>query len=176
MGSCPASFAPVSRSWRGGRTASPSCGACCGGADAQLTRRASVPQDARRGIPMTVALDGEHLELEAVRAVARGERVELTRAGRQRLLRAASALESAVGRGEALYGINTGFGPFARTRIDSTQIETLQANLIRSHSVGYGDALAVDVVRAMLVLRAHSLARGYSGVGPQLVEALVALL
>lgn len=123
-----------------------------------------------------VGIDGEHLSLGAVRAVAAGARVQLLPAARAKLERAAAALATAVGRGEALYGINTGFGPFARTRIDASQIETLQVNLIRSHAVGYGDVLPVPVVRAMLVLRAHSIARGYSGVGPALVEALLALL
>jgi histidine ammonia-lyase len=125
---------------------------------------------------MTIVLDGAHLDLDAVRAVAAGARVELGAAARANLERAAAALSRAAGAGATLYGINTGFGPFARTRIEPAQIEALQLNLIRSHSVGYGDPLPVPVVRAMLVLRAHSLARGYSGVGPPLVEALVALL
>jgi histidine ammonia-lyase len=123
-----------------------------------------------------VMLDGEHLSLAAVREVATGARVSLGPAARARLERAAAALERAVARGEALYGINTGFGPFARTRIAAHEIETLQANLLRSHAVGFGEPVPVAVVRAMLVLRAHSLARGYSGVGPPLVEALLALL
>ena len=124
----------------------------------------------------TIGIDGDHLSLDAVRAVAAGARVQVLPAARAKLERAAVALATAVARGDALYGINTGFGPFARTRIGADQIETLQVNLIRSHSVGYGDPLPVPVVRAMLVLRAQSLARGYSGVGPALVDALVALL
>ncbi len=124
----------------------------------------------------TVHLDDEHLGLDGVRAVAAGARVVLGGKARARLERAAAAARQAVARGEALYGINTGFGPFAERRIDDDQIETLQLNLVRSHSVGFGDLLPVPVVRAMLVLRAHSLARGYSGVGPALVEALIGLL
>jgi len=123
-----------------------------------------------------VALNGEHLSLDDVRAVAAGVRVVLQPAARTNLMRAAGALERAVASGEALYGINTGFGPFARTRIAPHEIETLQVNLLRSHAVGFGDPLPVAVVRAMLILRAHSLARGYSGVGPPIVEALLALL
>jgi len=123
-----------------------------------------------------VALNGEHLSLDEVRAVAAGARAVLQPAARARLTRAADALERAVASGEALYGINTGFGPFARTRIAPHEIETLQVNLLRSHAVGFGDPLPAVVVRAMLVLRAHSLARGYSGVGPRFVEALLAFL
>jgi len=125
---------------------------------------------------MTLVLDGRHLDLAAVRRVAAGERVELGAAARANLERSAAALARAVEGGAALYGINTGFGPFARTRIEPAEIATLQINLVRSHAVGYGDPLPVPVVRAMLVLRAHSLAHGYSGVGPALVEALLALL
>src|SRR5262245_30513063 len=125
---------------------------------------------------MTVVLDGAHLDLDAMCAVAAGAHVDLGPGGRANLEARVAALGRAVGGGAALYGMNTGFGPFARTRIEQDQIEALQLNLIRSHSVGYGDPLPVPVVRAMLVLRAHSLARGYSGVGPGLVEALIALL
>ena len=123
-----------------------------------------------------VRIDGEHLSLENVRAVAHGERVELDGHARRKLEAAAAALDAAMARGQTLYGINTGFGPFARTRISDEEIDALQINLIRSHAVGFGDPLPVPVVRAMLVLRAHSLARGFSGVGPGLVESLVGLL
>jgi histidine ammonia-lyase len=124
----------------------------------------------------TILLDGRHLDRQAVCAVAAGARVTLDAGARANLTRAAAALATATSRGTALYGINTGFGPFARTRISGDEIDRLQVNLVRSHAVGYGDALPVPVVRAMLVLRAHSIARGYSGVGPALVEALVGLL
>jgi histidine ammonia-lyase len=123
-----------------------------------------------------VPLDGEHLSLDDVVAVAHGARADLRPQARARLERAAGALAQALAGGAALYGINTGFGPFARQRISAAEIEALQVNLLRSHAVGYGDLLPVPHVRAMLALRAHSLSRGYSGVGPALVEALVALL
>jgi histidine ammonia-lyase len=123
-----------------------------------------------------VVLDGEHLSPAAVREVAAGAGVELAPAARRRLEKSAAALDAAVAGGEALYGINTGFGPFARTRITPAEIDQLQVNLLRSHAVGFGDPLPTPVVRAMLVLRAHSLSRGYSGVRPALVEALVAFL
>lgn len=124
----------------------------------------------------TIRLDGVHLELSDVRAAAAGARVELSDAARTRLERASGALRDAVAAGAVLYGINTGFGPFARTRIDDSEIEQVQVNLIRSHAVGTGEPIPTAVARAMLVLRAQSLARGYSGVGPALVEALIALL
>jgi histidine ammonia-lyase len=66
-----------------------------------------------------------------------------------------------------VYGVNTGFGKLASTRISEADLATLQLNLIRSHSVGVGEPLAPAVVRLMLALKAASLARGYSGVRPE---------
>jgi histidine ammonia-lyase len=123
-----------------------------------------------------ITLDGEHLSLDDVRAVADGAHVVLSEAARHRMQRAREALLRAVSDGKAHYGVNTGFGPFARRRIEGEQIEVLQVNLIRSHAVGYGDPIPRPVARAMLVLRAHSLSHGWSGVGPELAQALVDLL
>jgi histidine ammonia-lyase len=125
---------------------------------------------------MTVQLDARHLPLADVRRVAAGAAAGLGPQARARIQHAHTALQRCAGRGDALYGVNTGFGPFARTRVAPDAIEKLQVNLIRSHAVGYGDPLPVPVVRAMLVLRAHSLAHGFSGTSLDLVEALLALL
>ncbi len=86
------------------------------------------------------------------------------------------AVEAALGDGEAHYGINTGFGSLSRKRIGDAALHDLQRNLVRSHAAGVGDALDEDVVRAMLVILAASLARGSSGVRPQLIEMIVSLL
>jgi histidine ammonia-lyase len=74
-----------------------------------------------------------------------------------------------------VYGVNTGFGKLANQRISRSQLDTLQLNLIRSHSVGVGDPLAPEVVRLMLALKAASLARGYSGVRQEVVDTLLAV-
>ena len=74
----------------------------------------------------------------------------------------------------AVYGVNTGFGKLASTRISAGDLDTLQRNLIRSHSVGVGEPLEPAVVRLMLALKAASLARGYSGVRPEVIRLLVA--
>ena len=74
----------------------------------------------------------------------------------------------------AVYGVNTGFGKLASTRISRDDLATLQCNLIRSHSVGVGQPLAPSVVRLMLALKAASLARGFSGVRPVVIDTLVA--
>ncbi len=74
----------------------------------------------------------------------------------------------------AVYGVNTGFGKLASTRISRDDLATLQCNLIRSHSVGVGEPLSPAVVRLMLALKAASLARGHSGVRPVIIDTLVA--
>lgn len=85
-------------------------------------------------------------------------------------------LEAALDDGEAHYGINTGFGSFARQRISSGDLESLQRNLIRSHAAGVGEPLAREIVRAMMLCLVGSLSRGLSGVRPVVVETLIKML
>jgi histidine ammonia-lyase len=80
-----------------------------------------------------------------------------------------------VAKGDAAYGINTGFGILAKSRIPDDQLEKLQRNLILSHSVGTGELLSDAVVRLILLMKIGSLARGFSGVRPVIVETLIAL-
>jgi histidine ammonia-lyase len=87
----------------------------------------------------------------------------------------AAAVRAIVAKGEAAYGINTGFGILAKTRIPDQQLEQLQRNLILSHSVGTGELLSDAVVRLVMLMKIGSLARGFSGVRPVIVETLVAL-
>ncbi len=88
----------------------------------------------------------------------------------------AAAVHGIVERGEAAYGINTGFGKLARTRIADDQLELLQRNLILSHAVGCGEAMGDATVRLVMAMKAASLARGFSGVRPCVVDSLLALL
>ena len=91
-------------------------------------------------------------------------------------IRASAALVQQAAAGEApVYGVNTGFGKLAGTRISSDDLAQLQRNLIRSHSVGVGEPLAPAVVRLMLAMKAASLARGHSGVRPSVIESLLAV-
>ncbi len=87
----------------------------------------------------------------------------------------AAAVRAIVAKGDAAYGINTGFGILAKQRIPDQQLEQLQRNLILSHSVGTGALLSDAVVRMIMLMKIGSLARGYSGVRPVIVETLVAL-
>lgn len=91
-------------------------------------------------------------------------------------IRASAALVKAAADGQApVYGVNTGFGKLASTRIGHEDLARLQWNLIRSHSVGVGQPLAAPVVRLMLALKAASLARGHSGVRPEVIDTLLAV-
>jgi histidine ammonia-lyase len=91
-------------------------------------------------------------------------------------IRASAEVVQRAARGDAaVYGVNTGFGKLASTRISESDLDALQLNLIRSHSVGVGEPLGAPVVRLMLALKAASLARGASGVREQVVETLLAV-
>lgn len=95
----------------------------------------------------------------------------------RRGIEAANAfVDKIVASGEVAYGINTGFGLLAQTRIPNEQLELLQRNLVLSHSAGVGEALPDAVVRLILALKINALSRGHSGVTIGLVEALLALL
>jgi histidine ammonia-lyase len=120
---------------------------------------------------------GRTLELHHVHAVARQHAaVSLAPAARASLQQTRTHLETALARGETIYGVNTGFGALSDTRIAAGELGLLQQNLLRSHAVGVGPALSGEIVRALLLLRAHTLAMGASGVTPSLPEFLLELL
>jgi histidine ammonia-lyase len=124
-----------------------------------------------------ILLDGEHLTLDDLLAIADGgAEVALATAARSRI-DAARAVVDERARGDApVYGINTGFGSFAETRIDREDLAQLQVNLLRSHAAGVDAPLPVRAVRAAMALRANVLAKGYSGIALKTVEALLDLL
>jgi len=124
-----------------------------------------------------IVLDGQALSVPEVVAVARGRaEVALGDDARRRMQAARAVVDAAVALGEPAYGVNTGFGELSRVRIPAEDVVTLQRNLLMSHAAGVGEPLPEEVVRAMLLLLAASLSRGYSGVRPLVVEALVDLL
>ena len=85
------------------------------------------------------------------------------------------AIEQIVAKGDAAYGINTGFGKLAKTRIPNDQLALLQRNLILSHSVGTGDLIDDNVVRLILLMKIGSLARGFSGIRRVVIDAMIAV-
>jgi histidine ammonia-lyase len=143
--------------------------------------RHAGPDDTPRIAPMPnespLLLDASALSIDDFVAVARrGRPVAVSPAVMERLGATRAKLEALTTDGNAYYGINTGFGSLARTRINSEKLRELQANLIRSHAAGVGEPLGQDVVRGMMLLLAASLSRGYSGVRPVVVETILAWL
>ncbi len=130
---------------------------------------------------MTVfALGQDILNLSSLAQIARNRRsVVISERAMQAMARSRRVVDAAIAGGDAapaVYGVNTGFGALAEVRISSDQLAQLQRNLVRSHAAGVGAPLAVEAVRAMMVLRAAVLATGRSGARPLACETLVALL
>src|SRR5258705_11403353 len=124
-----------------------------------------------------IELDGSSLTLDQLIAIAdRGEPVALAAHARERVGAAREVVERRARGDEPAYGINTGFGSFAEVKIAPDALETLQLNLLRSHAAGLGDPLPVRAVRATMALRANVLAKGFSGISVEPLDALIALL
>jgi histidine ammonia-lyase len=123
-----------------------------------------------------VFIDGNTLTLEGVRAVARGDQVDLADGVASRVAASRAVIDRILTADRAVYGINTGFGKLSDVRIRHEDLRALQLNLVRSHSCGIGEPLSVPETRAMLLLRANVLAKGHSGVRQAVLDALVAML
>ncbi|MEB3286567.1 MAG: histidine ammonia-lyase [Vampirovibrionales bacterium] len=128
-------------------------------------------------------IDGNTLSLEAVGRIARQTEVHarlsdvrLSSRAIENVLASRAIIEKVLKSGQVVYGVNTGFGSLSSVRIDASQLEALQANLIRSHAAGTGDLLDIPTVRAMMLLRANTLAKGLSGVRVEVIETLLAML
>jgi histidine ammonia-lyase len=126
---------------------------------------------------MSIALTGNDLTLAQVETSARGgAECELAPTARAAMLASRTVIDRLVESSETAYGVNTGFGELSEVRISPDQIRKLQLNLIRSHACGVGAPLSETETRAMMLLRANSLAKGLSGVRPIVVEVLCAML
>jgi histidine ammonia-lyase len=124
-----------------------------------------------------IAIDGERLTVDDLyRLVLDGAEGEIPGAARERMDSSRAVVERLVEAGTAVYGVNTGFGKMASTRISREEIHQLQYNLVRSHACGVGAPLSEHATRAMLALRANAIAKGFSGVRPIVAQTLVAML
>jgi histidine ammonia-lyase len=124
-----------------------------------------------------LVLDGQSLSLEEIEAVAlRARRVVVGADALERVRASRALIENILAAGQTVYGVNTGFGRLSDVRIPSESLAQLQLNLVRSHAGGVGQPLSEGESRAMLLLRANVLAKGFSGCRTELVELLVALL
>jgi histidine ammonia-lyase len=126
---------------------------------------------------MPVLLTGAELTIDDVEAVAlRGRPALLAPSARARVEEARAVIDRLVASGEVVYGVTTGFGSLATTFVPPERARELQERLLLSHAAGVGEPLPESVVRAMLLLRANTLALGHSGCRPELIERLCAML
>jgi histidine ammonia-lyase len=126
-------------------------------------------------IPLPI--DGARLTLDDLERVAHdGRPVVLADTARDAVARARAVVDDAVAKGAVVYGVNTGFGNFADVVIAPGQLRQLQINLVRSHAAGVGELLDSAETRALMLLRANVLAKGFSGVRPETLDLLIGLL
>lgn len=126
---------------------------------------------------MTVTIDDNNLTIDDVYRTARKkDKITIEKTALQRIEGSRTRVEKMLEDGACIYGINTGFGELANIRIDDDKLEVLQKNLILSHASGVGKPLETEIVRGAMLLRGNTLAKGYSGVRPVIVETLVEML
>ncbi len=124
-----------------------------------------------------IKLTGETLTIEELVRSARGyEEVQLSEDAKKAISHSRSIVDKVIDGGTVVYGISTGFGEFSKIFIDDENRKILQRNLILSHSVGVGEYFPHDIARATMILRANSLAKGYSGIRLATVEKLIELV
>ncbi|MUV37472.1 Histidine ammonia-lyase [Lentibacillus sp. JNUCC-1] len=122
-------------------------------------------------------LYGDRLTLKEADAIAwQSEHIELSQKARKRIVASRKTVESMLEERRTMYGINTGFGKFSDVVIEEADLDDLQRNLIHSHACGVGAPFSEEVSRTMLLLRANALARGQSGIRPELIEQILYLL
>jgi len=124
-----------------------------------------------------LVLVGGPLKLEEIESVAsRGRHVSVAPEARVRVVQSRRVIEEILAAGQTVYGVNTGFGKLADVSIPADKLAQLQTNLVRSHACGLGEPLTESESRAMLLLRANVLAKGHSGVRPELLQLLLGML
>ena len=124
-----------------------------------------------------IILDGEHLTLRDLVAIARDKKgVKVSQNALERITRARALVDKWVRDGERIYGVTTGFGALSDVTISFEDTRTLQTNILLSHAAGMGNPMAEDVVRAMMALRINDFCRGNSGLRLETIEKLAALL
>ncbi|MCV9885596.1 histidine ammonia-lyase [Metabacillus halosaccharovorans] len=124
-----------------------------------------------------ITLNGQNLTFQSLQKIIIGrEKVSYTEESMKKVIESRKAVEHIVSKGKIVYGITTGFGKFSDVFIDKDNVENLQLNLIRSHACGVGDPFPEEVSRAMILLRANALLKGFSGVRPVIIERLLDLV
>ncbi|CAM5430422.1 Histidine ammonia-lyase OS=Lysinibacillus sphaericus OX=1421 GN=hutH PE=3 SV=1 [Lysinibacillus sphaericus] len=121
-----------------------------------------------------IELDGNTLTRQQIEKIVRGQAsVVLSADSTERVRASRERIEKRLAEGQVIYGVNTGFGKLSNIRIEESDIELLQLNLLRSDATGVGEPFPTDVVRAMMILRANALARGFSGIRQETLQLLL---
>ena len=124
-----------------------------------------------------IIINGKDLTIEDVVKVARCHaEVEISKDAKEKIIASRKLVDKFVEEERVIYGITTGFGKFSEVHISKDMTKNLQKNLIMSHSCGVGELFNEDIVRAIILLRANSLSKGYSGARLETIETLVAML
>ncbi len=106
--------------------------------------------------------------------IAKGRiKIELSKSTREKVIKSWEIVQRIVDKGHAVYGINTGFGPLCTTKISKSETSILQTNILKSHSVGVGKPIPSTIAKLMLILKAHSLAKGYSGISETTLDRIL---
>jgi histidine ammonia-lyase len=124
-----------------------------------------------------ISLDGNSLNPEQAMAVSSGNaKASLSDASRDAMEASRRVIEGIIDSDDVVYGINTGFGALSSVRIERSELEELQANLVRSHACGVGNLMRPEDVLLMMTYRANSLAKGVSGARPEIVDLILAMV
>ncbi|GAA0859522.1 histidine ammonia-lyase [Aliiglaciecola litoralis] len=124
----------------------------------------------------TLTIEPGKLSIDDLRCITRQHvPIALSKDAELAINAAADTVQNVLNQGRTVYGINTGFGLLANTKIKTEELETLQRSIVLSHAAGTGDFMPEDTVRLLLVLKINSLARGYSGIRLSVIEALITL-
>src|SRR5207253_5116462 len=145
--------------------------------DEESQSQSSEARAEEKKVNERIVIDGDTVSVDEAYAVAVDRlRVDLAPKSRERMLRTRAVVEDIVRRNEVVYGVTTGFGKLSEVAIPTGKLAELQVNLVRSHASGVGDRLPEGEVRAMMLLRANVIAKGYSGARPELVDVLLQML
>lgn len=126
---------------------------------------------------LNLVLNPGHLSLSQLRQISRSPvNLSLDNASFADIEQSTQVVEQVIAQGRTVYGINTGFGLLANTRIEPQDLEILQKSIVLSHAAGIGQLMADETVRLMMVLKINSLARGYSGIRLSVIQALIELV
>ena len=124
-----------------------------------------------------IFLTGNDLTLEEMVDIAReGCKVSIKESAIERVKKSRAIIDDIVEEGKGVYGVTTGFGEFCNVSISKEDCRTLQRNLICSHACGYGPKFSNDVVRAIMLLRANALSKGFSGIRPNTLQTLIEMI